>query len=47
VAQGEGPEFKPQYCKKKKKERKSGNSWKREIDEDREVNKTPSLWRQI
>jgi hypothetical protein len=21
VAQGEGPEFKPQYCKKKKKER--------------------------
>jgi hypothetical protein len=22
VAQGEGPEFKPQYCKKKKKKRK-------------------------
>jgi hypothetical protein len=23
VAQGEGPEFKPQYCQKKKKEKKS------------------------
>jgi hypothetical protein len=24
VAQGEGPEFKPQYCKKKKKKKKKG-----------------------
>jgi hypothetical protein len=26
VAQGIGPEFKPHYCKKKKKERKKGDS---------------------
>jgi hypothetical protein len=25
VAQGEGPEFKPQYCKKKKKRKKERN----------------------
>jgi hypothetical protein len=39
VAQGEGPEFKPQYQKKKKKEEGERERWRRETDKQIDRNK--------